>query len=531
MPDQRSYFKSTSWPGCGLAVLLTALIGCGSATDDNADRGSNPATAAVAEAPASQATVQPANTAGEARASDDGDLLWESPTAGMPIDLAYLPPGVQGFVSWRPAKTFAWPEAAMSFEVLGRWSEAWRASIEQRLGFSLGEVDQLVIGLLDGRLTDAGLGPPRTALVAHCIRPLDPQQLAENAWNRPQLRRTADGDYYQGSDDAWYVPPASNGRWLVVCPLEDIEGLLELAGRAPPMRDELQRLWEQSDSERMFTCALTQGFLATGGKELFAGELSLIGQELDWLIDGAALAFMVSAHVGDNLFAEMRVYTRPDVRAALLERQMQRRLNDSPVRWRQYLADGSPTPYSRDVLARLPGMWQVLVDHARTAHEDRQVVVRAYLPQAASHNLALALYLAATEVADAPGGTASRISDEAAAPESLTATQRLQRRISLSFPRQTLEQAIEQFARECGVPVEIQGGDLQLEGITRNQSFGLKANDLPAAEVLERILRQASPDGKLVYIVQRQADSGREQIIITTQAAAEKRAGEGTSRE
>jgi hypothetical protein len=69
--------------------------------------------------------------------------------------------------------------------------------------------------------------------------------------------------------------------------------------------------------------------------------------------------------------------------------------------------------------------------------------------------------------------------------------------------------------------MDISGPDLQLEGITKNQSFGLESRDKPAREVLVEILAKANPDGKLVYIV-RQED-GVETILVTTRAAVEKR--------
>jgi hypothetical protein len=69
--------------------------------------------------------------------------------------------------------------------------------------------------------------------------------------------------------------------------------------------------------------------------------------------------------------------------------------------------------------------------------------------------------------------------------------------------------------------MEILGGDLQLEGITKNQSFGLDEKDKTADEILRVILAKSNPDGKLVYIVKEQ--DGEEWVLITTRAAVEKR--------
>jgi hypothetical protein len=98
----------------------------------------------------------------------------------------------------------------------------------------------------------------------------------------------------------------------------------------------------------------------------------------------------------------------------------------------------------------------------------------------------------------------------------------LARRMSLSFDKDTLETTIEMIAREIDLEIEIMGGDLEMDGITRNQSFALDERDKPAGEVLRAVLRKANPDGKLIYVVQ--AGSGeREKLIITTRQAAAKR--------
>jgi hypothetical protein len=93
--------------------------------------------------------------------------------------------------------------------------------------------------------------------------------------------------------------------------------------------------------------------------------------------------------------------------------------------------------------------------------------------------------------------------------------------MSLVFVKDTLEKSIQMIADEIGVEMEILGSDLQLEGITKNQSFGLDEKQKPAAEILRAILAKANPDGKLVYVI-RKTDAG-ERIEITTRAAVEKR--------
>ena len=93
--------------------------------------------------------------------------------------------------------------------------------------------------------------------------------------------------------------------------------------------------------------------------------------------------------------------------------------------------------------------------------------------------------------------------------------------MTLVFARDTLEKSVQMVAEEAGVPIEINGRDLELEGITKNQSFGLAERDTTADAVLRTILAKSNADGKLVYVVRSQ--DGAETIEITTRAAAAKR--------
>jgi hypothetical protein len=118
----------------------------------------------------------------------------------------------------------------------------------------------------------------------------------------------------------------------------------------------------------------------------------------------------------------------------------------------------------------------------------------------------------------AAAGGPARADDGSAAQGALG---RLQKRISLVFARDTLEKSIQMISEEIGVPMDIMGGDLQLEGITKNQSFGLDERDKTADAILRTILAKSNPDGKLVYVVH--VKDGVETIDITTRAAAAKR--------
>ena len=211
---------------------------------------------------------------------------------------------------------------------------------------------------------------------------------------------------------------------------------------------------------------------------------------------------------------------RGDRRVDEVARLAQLRLEKIPERLENYVASLAPTTYGRLVVNRFPRMVQLLADYTRVGVEDRQAVLRAYLPSAAAHNL-----LAGAELTlfaePAPVGTASTPVPAPASPSVSGAAAALDKPIKLGFPRDTLERAIELLSKEIDVPITILGSDLQLEGITKNQSFGLDERDRPARDVLRKVLSLANREGKLVYVI-RKAGEG-EGIFITTRAAAAKR--------
>ena len=99
----------------------------------------------------------------------------------------------------------------------------------------------------------------------------------------------------------------------------------------------------------------------------------------------------------------------------------------------------------------------------------------------------------------------------------------LAKKISISFPRDTLEKSLEMLSTEIGVEIVILGSDLQLEGITKNQSFSLDERDQPAVEILTKILKLANSDGKLVYVIKPRPAGGEPILFVTTRAAVKKR--------
>ena len=95
--------------------------------------------------------------------------------------------------------------------------------------------------------------------------------------------------------------------------------------------------------------------------------------------------------------------------------------------------------------------------------------------------------------------------------------EKLLTRISLGFPKSSLEQALQVIATKAAVPIEIDNPALQRDGLARTQTFSLTEGEASIAEFIDQILLQADPDGRLTYAIR--VVDGQRRIIITTQPA------------
>ena len=183
-------------------------------------------------------------------------------------------------------------------------------------------------------------------------------------------------------------------------------------------------------------------------------------------------------------------------------------------------------------------MVRKLSAYTRSGFEPDHAVLRCYLPILAGHNLLMAAELTLAE----PPGSATQVAAgdstpgvPAPATNAASLHERMSKITSLRFAKDTLEAALEQLSQDIGVPIVIRGPDLQADGITKNQSFGIDVSNKPAEEILVQILRLANPDKeatgpgdvrqKLVYTIAQGPDK-TEQIVVTTRARAKERRNE-----
>jgi hypothetical protein len=305
------------------------------------------------------------------------------------------------------------------------------------------------------------------------------------------------------------------------------EALIDSAGAPPMLPRDLEGLAATTDADRVVTILVAPNYLDAGGSHLLVGAAEPLREALAAFVDKGATAIALSAHWDRNFFVELRAAPTLSVSPRGLAASLEKKLSEMPGKMDDVILAQAWPPYGRKVLARFPGMLRQLAATTRRGDADKQAVLRAYLPAVAGHNLLMGAELLLTQQ-----GRVEAPAVAAAADAPRTVGERLAASTTLSFPKDTLQQALELLAEDLGVPIVVEGNELRAEGITQNQTLSIDDRDKPAAEILVEILRRANPDKqaqdptdprqKLVYVVEA-GDGAGGRIIVTTRAAAQRR--------
>jgi len=466
------------------------------------------------------------------RLVDAADVPWASPTNGPPPTLAHLPPGSQIVLLVRPADLLAGEEGRLFVQALGGRAERTLAALADVCGCDDEEIEFVQAGWQ----ADPAAGPDAVAMGyavrgTRAFRVADDAAARARAWGPTEPREVEGETIHVGGALSYWLPGSTGGRVLVVAPEKTLREMVAAdgAGRdrgtAAGWRDRLQAtlppdledLVGMLDEDRHLTLFGSPAYLLNDGRPVFAGPLAKLVEPLADVLGDDSAAAAISLHCGDTFYLEVDAIPGRSNAARGEAAGLADRIASLADAAEEYCNALDPHPYGRKLVMRLPRMLGVVAANLRSGVEGKGVVVNCHLPQHAGHNLALAAELA---VEQTPGAGVEVAAAGPVAGEQ-SAVERLATRISLTFARDTLERSIQMLSEEIGLPIEILGRDLELEGITKNQSFGLDEHDRPAEAVLGTILARSNPDGKLVYVVRNK--DGVESVEITTRAAAAKR--------
>ena len=457
---------------------------------------------------------------------DDGRTLWAPPTEGLPIELNYVAPEAQIIAVLRPAELLVQGEGRRLLEGVGPAGAEFSAWIESECGYPLAAIERLILSVYEDEEQDQ----PGIALAVWPREPVTRAELVERLGS-PSLGEHDSHEYYQREKRGVWI--SKTAEVIVSAPLEQLHDILAVEGAPPRLIAPLEDIRRTSDARRHISILFMPNYVRSTRKTLYAGRSGPLREVFDWALgtDDEVKAGAISFHLDDSFFAELRLFSEGSKRAhpRMVARAVRDRLSRAPRVMRDHLWDLSISEYSRDVLKNFPDMLKSLAANTRVDREDRQAILQTYLPIQAAHNFAVATDLALLETAGKVASTGSTSPPEA----KTTLWQRLAAPVSLSFDRDTLESAIEQLSTEMGVKILILGNDLKLDGITKNQSFGIDLRNVPAERILQEIVARANPDKtatelsdpvqKLVYVVKPKYKGETDTILVTTRARAAKR--------
>ena len=154
----------------------------------------------------------------------------------------------------RPADLLAHAEAARLLDprTLGPLDDWFSKDLPALAGQPLTNIEQAVVGLLDGELLDGKTGPPRVVLVVH-LREGVPEDVLVKAWGSPATGPEPDRRLFERRGRAWYLPRKDDTRTVVVGPAGEVRQVAASGDAPPALQRELEELLAASDEQRHVT--------------------------------------------------------------------------------------------------------------------------------------------------------------------------------------------------------------------------------------------------------------------------------------
>ena len=478
--------------------------------------------------------------------TDDGRMLWETPTEGEPISFAYVPSSVKGVISLRPSELLNKSEGELAFQALGQDFTTVREQIKSLTTFDLTQIEHLLLTI---HFSGAEF-IPAFSVTLNESRPLEQLMLR---WDNPKVKSVPEenADYYPAKNGfAYYVPPVAQNsdgiRRFIMGSEEQIREIIENDGAPPALNLSVRQLLGNTDANRHCTVLFVPASIfSEKGRNAMTPSAAKFIDSLQWLFGDGVQAALISAHLDGDWYLEtmMKTSVSPDAYQQIGD--FESRLKESR-RWiGDFVIDIPKHEHWQRVQFEFKGWYESMVKGTRYGVEDKLAIANSWIPAPAGHNLLAGseLMLAATtepaSVAASSGSSSS--SNENKSPK--TIEDLLAVNWEVDIPQQDLVFAVEEIQEgiksdynALPFPFEIKllGGDLQLDGITQNQrvvDFKMKGT---FAEILTGLVVKANPDpestgasdarNKLIWVVgPKPGDDSLNIVLITTRAAAEKK--------
>ena len=467
---------------------------------------------------------------------DDGSTLWQSPTVGKPVDLAFLPASPKLFFRILPKSFLQQGEASRALRSLGPDFEAWIDQFENNIGFQLPELEVLSISLHSN--DDFQYEP---FFLVELPQPIPDERLLQ-IWNGPTAVETDDGQtVYSREDHSFYLIPDSElenatrrfifGRKQRVNEVVATRGLGVWSGPVGRMANWL-------DADRHFTMLfLRAGLFNDEGQKMMSQKWANFNRGLSLFLDDNVRGGLVSLHMDDGNYFEFILDRNADLKASELKETVDQRIREQRNELTKLVSAIPPNPYWDRVRLRYDNMLSDVYRNLRVQVEYGQVTGNAWLPPMATHNLMAASELLATY---SKGASTNAPAVVRKMPQSVTELLQQKRDLSVTtnpdlniLLSSIRDEVIDDWGQlPFNFEIKIIAKDLAEEGITQNQRPGdFEMSQTTLADILTQIMVRCNPDKnitgpnqpncKLVWVIADNPERpGERAVLVTTRAAA-----------
>lgn len=446
----------------------------------------------------------------------DGALGSEVEAQGAtPITLALVPEGARIVVHLRPAELWQTGGSAEEFRAclgpVGVWLEG---IIKTKCLLEPAKIEELLVALIPISRDEFD--------VSYVVR-------TKSDMKKSELIDKFDGElidqprqHYVGPERAYLILDA---RTFASAPKAMVESLLQSVSGNTVTSEGIQLLLTKTDRKQHFTllCELedvrlgTKNLAPANAQKLLEGVVDFFGDDVETIAWSLHLG---DADTGGTLHSEVLVRNKLSRAPAKLEGDLKKKLAGLPAEILNIAHKTDPkTIGEKKIVGRFPVMTKIVERSTHFGNGHRLVTMQVELPERAGPNLALGTLFAWNQTTLPDYGQKSSAPTVAAAddpklPEKIA--DRLKKKITVDFRRTPLQDAIASIAEDTGVKIKLDGPGMKLAGVTQNEVQTFQMEDVPATDVLYKIIIENTKD-KLVLIV----DEEKKIATVTSVAVAE----------
>ncbi len=471
--------------------------------------------------------------------ADDGETLWAPPHVPDPISLQMLPPGLQGLLHCNMERIRKQERYTELNELLQTSYQSLVNLLEQLNPFGLDQTKMLTVAIYPN---DASEWPDLVVRSDSTKpQPVDQVMAKFGFATPPVVASFGNLSVVQNSDSKLgavaIITDVENQltQSIVVGKPDLIRQMIEMEGGIAPLTRQLETLRQRTSLQNDLTYMSTTSLLLSSGRGMLANSLPALLPYLRLKMREDVAALSLTTNIDDAWYGELRIAGKDEQIAPQLQNELRSVFESLPSDAESQLIAQPADAYWAKLAIRLPQQLRSWKTYLRTGIEEGANVANFYLPKTGATNLTLASWMSLRQ--PARNNSSVAVATPSSNVTALTIDQVLDLPLDIAFDQESLESSAKAIIAEFNssqknpafsVSIEINGGALEKDGITRNQQIrDFKHSGSKLRDVLLDLVRKGNPvttvqkptetDQKLVWVIK---DADKRVIEITTRTAA-----------